>query len=199
MRAMLTSIAGRVYLTQDSMADQRQAAERLKVCEALALDDTRVAMSPPAASTPFPTADAERALAEAVRYADSLADSAWRADATPDPHAAALPHQVASPARSTPGRQRGAAAPRAQALSCHPARRTHERWAISAVFLGHLVRGMPAVAITDELSEKLDAFFTKYAVPFPAIVAVDELRRSFLTYGVSGPPTFVLADAAGKV
>jgi hypothetical protein len=32
-----------------------------------------------------------------------------------------------------------------------------------------------------------------------AFVATDELWRSFLTYGVSGTPTFVLADAAGKV
>jgi len=28
---------------------------------------------------------------------------------------------------------------------------------------------------------------------------VDTLRKSFLAYGVSGTPTFVLADAAGKV
>jgi len=59
--------------------------------------------------------------------------------------------------------------------------------------------GIPVVAITDELPVQLDAFFTKYDGPFPAIVAVDELRRAFLAYGVSGTPTFVLADAAGKV
>jgi len=33
----------------------------------------------------------------------------------------------------------------------------------------------------------------------PSHVAVDELLRSFLAYRVSGTPTFVLADAAGKV
>lgn len=58
---------------------------------------------------------------------------------------------------------------------------------------------IPVVAITDEPPEKLAAFFSKYDGPFPAIVAVDELRRAFLAYGVSGTPTFVLADAAGKV
>jgi len=55
------------------------------------------------------------------------------------------------------------------------------------------------VAITDEPPAQLDAFFNKYHAPFPAIVAVDGLRKSFLAYGVSGTPTFVLADAAGKV
>lgn len=58
---------------------------------------------------------------------------------------------------------------------------------------------IPVVAITDEPPATLDAFFTKYDGPFPAIVAIDELRRSLLAYGVSGPPTFVLADATGKV
>lgn len=43
MRAILTSITGRVYLTQDGMAGQRQAYEGLKACEALTLGDTRVA------------------------------------------------------------------------------------------------------------------------------------------------------------
>jgi len=59
--------------------------------------------------------------------------------------------------------------------------------------------GITVVAITDESPAQLDAFFTKYDTPFPAIIAVDELRRSFLAYGVSGTPTFVLADTAGKV
>jgi hypothetical protein len=54
------------------------------------------------------------------------------------------------------------------------------------------------VAITDETPDKLDPFFAKYQAPFPAIVAVDTLRRAFLVYGVSGTPTFVLTDAAGK-
>jgi thiol-disulfide isomerase/thioredoxin len=57
----------------------------------------------------------------------------------------------------------------------------------------------PIVAITDESPEQLDAFFASRAEPFPATVAVDEERRSFLAYGVSGTPTFVLVDGEGVV
>jgi thiol-disulfide isomerase/thioredoxin len=60
-------------------------------------------------------------------------------------------------------------------------------------------RQTPAIAITDELPEQLDAFFKQYSGPFPEIVAVDEYRRSFLAYAVSGTPTFVLVDAAGRM
>jgi hypothetical protein len=35
--------------------------------------------------------------------------------------------------------------------------------------------------------------------PFPATVATDVDRRAFLSYGVSGMPTFVLVDGAGVV
>jgi hypothetical protein len=35
--------------------------------------------------------------------------------------------------------------------------------------------------------------------PFPERVATDELRRSFLAYGVSGTPTFVLVDGEGVI
>jgi thiol-disulfide isomerase/thioredoxin len=59
--------------------------------------------------------------------------------------------------------------------------------------------GTPVIAITDESPEQLDSFFKKYEGPFPAIVATDELRKSFLAYGVSGTPTFVQADVTGKV
>jgi len=45
----------------------------------------------------------------------------------------------------------------------------------------------------------LDAFFKKWSTPFPAAVGVDEFRRSFVTYGVSGTPTFVLVDDKGTV
>jgi thiol-disulfide isomerase/thioredoxin len=60
-------------------------------------------------------------------------------------------------------------------------------------------RGIPVVAITDELPEQLDPFFAAHEGPFPAIVAVDEYRRSFLAYGVSGTPAFVLTDGAGRI
>jgi thiol-disulfide isomerase/thioredoxin len=60
-------------------------------------------------------------------------------------------------------------------------------------------RGLTVVAITDEEPEQLDAFFRSYHGPFPPVVAIDENRRSFLDYGVSGTPTFVLIDPAGRV
>ncbi|HWP67438.1 MAG TPA: redoxin family protein [Candidatus Limnocylindria bacterium] len=59
--------------------------------------------------------------------------------------------------------------------------------------------GLTVVAITDEDPEQLDAFFASYRGPFPPVVAIDETRRSFLDYGVSGTPTFVLIDADGRV
>jgi len=60
-------------------------------------------------------------------------------------------------------------------------------------------RQTPVIAITDALPDELDAFFEAYDGPFPETVAVDELRRAFLAYGVSGTPTFVLVDEAGRV
>jgi len=53
--------------------------------------------------------------------------------------------------------------------------------------------------VTDELREQLDTFFKKFEKPFPETVAMDEYRKAFLAYGVSGTPTFVLLDGAGKV
>ncbi len=60
-------------------------------------------------------------------------------------------------------------------------------------------RKTPVVAITDEAKTQLDAFFDKFDHPFPAIVAIDEDRRAFVDYGVSGTPTFVLVDGNGRV
>jgi thiol-disulfide isomerase/thioredoxin len=57
----------------------------------------------------------------------------------------------------------------------------------------------PVLAITDEPGDTLDAFFGKFDKPFPERVATDELRRSFLAYGVSGTPTFVLVDGEGVI
>jgi thiol-disulfide isomerase/thioredoxin len=57
----------------------------------------------------------------------------------------------------------------------------------------------PVIAITDEPSEQLDAFFRDFGKPFPAVVAIDEFRKAFQAYGVSGTPTFVLVDASGTV
>jgi thiol-disulfide isomerase/thioredoxin len=60
-------------------------------------------------------------------------------------------------------------------------------------------RGVPVVAISDEPAETLDAFFAGFASPFPSRVASDEARRSFVGYGVSGTPTFVLVDGEGII
>jgi len=55
------------------------------------------------------------------------------------------------------------------------------------------------LAITDEGAESVEAFLEKHEGPFPDTVAVDEFRRSFLAYGVSATPSFILVDAQGKV
>jgi thiol-disulfide isomerase/thioredoxin len=60
-------------------------------------------------------------------------------------------------------------------------------------------RKTPVLAITDEPGKTLDGFFGTFDKPFPERVATDELRRSFLAYGVSGTPTFVLVDGEGVI
>jgi thiol-disulfide isomerase/thioredoxin len=55
------------------------------------------------------------------------------------------------------------------------------------------------VAITDETSDQLEPFFKQFEGDFPQAVAVDEERRAFLAFGVSGTPTFVLVDGSGHV
>jgi thiol-disulfide isomerase/thioredoxin len=60
-------------------------------------------------------------------------------------------------------------------------------------------RHTPVVAITDEDRARLDPFFAGHTGPFPALVATDENRQAFLSYGVSGMPTFVLVDGKGVV
>ncbi|HET7295371.1 MAG TPA: thioredoxin-like domain-containing protein [Vicinamibacteria bacterium] len=60
-------------------------------------------------------------------------------------------------------------------------------------------RNTPVVAITDEPAGTLDTFFGTFDQRFPDLVATDELRRSFLAYGVSGTPTFVVVDGDGVI
>jgi thiol-disulfide isomerase/thioredoxin len=57
----------------------------------------------------------------------------------------------------------------------------------------------PVVAVTDEARATLDQFFAHWRAPFPAIIVSDEVRRSFVDYGVRGSPTFVLIDEAGRI
>jgi hypothetical protein len=60
-------------------------------------------------------------------------------------------------------------------------------------------RDTDVVAITDETAVELDPFFAQWNDPFPALVATDETRGSFRSYGVSGTPSFVLVDGHGIV
>ncbi len=60
-------------------------------------------------------------------------------------------------------------------------------------------RDAQVIAVTDEPAEALDGFFAHWQEPFPTTVAVDELRRAFQAYAVSGTPTFVLVDGEGHV
>jgi len=55
------------------------------------------------------------------------------------------------------------------------------------------------ISITDETAESVEAFFQERDDPFPEAIALDEYRRSFLAYGVSGTPSFVLVDAQGRI
>lgn len=55
------------------------------------------------------------------------------------------------------------------------------------------------LSITDEGVETVDAFLQKHRGPFPEAVMLDERRHSFLAYGVSGTPRFVLVDKQGKI
>lgn len=60
-------------------------------------------------------------------------------------------------------------------------------------------RKIPIVAVTDEDRKALDAFFKTWKGGFPNAVGLDQLRRAFVAYGVSGTPMFVLVDEHGKV
>ena len=55
------------------------------------------------------------------------------------------------------------------------------------------------LAITDEEPATLERFFRDTREPFPGEVALDPLRLTFLDYGVSGTPSFVLVDGDGIV
>jgi thiol-disulfide isomerase/thioredoxin len=60
-------------------------------------------------------------------------------------------------------------------------------------------RNIPVLSITDETAESVGVFLQNHNSPFPEAVALDEYRRSFLAYGVSATPSFVLVDAQGKI
>lgn len=58
--------------------------------------------------------------------------------------------------------------------------------------------GTDLIGITDQTRDALDKFFNDGG-EYVDNIAMDDYRRTFLTYGVSGTPTFVLVDGDGKV
>jgi len=60
-------------------------------------------------------------------------------------------------------------------------------------------KSIPVLAISDEDAETVTAYLEKGQKSFFDLVATDPLRKSFIAYGVSGTPTFVLVDGKGVV
>jgi thiol-disulfide isomerase/thioredoxin len=287
MEAVLTSIAGRVYVANHGTPRQRENYEALVACESLALGESGTSPSAPVRREPFPSYDEELKLAERVLpgwmgirfkqaspirrdrfdleagavsvvavYPDSPAKKAglevgdivlgprgepfterhqirewvmtakigeptWlvvqrgddrlQAKLTPQPYplkwpALPGPPKVGSPAPALRDLEtyRGVVPVELSsggpyflffwATWCAPCKA-----ALPEILAFERERQTPVIAITDELPELIDAFFKQFEDPFPQAVAVDEFRRSFLAYGVSGTPFFVLVDAAGRI
>jgi thiol-disulfide isomerase/thioredoxin len=58
--------------------------------------------------------------------------------------------------------------------------------------------GTNIIGVTDQSREELDKFFDSGG-EYLGNIAMDDYRHTFLTYGVSGTPSFVLIDASGKI
>lgn len=59
--------------------------------------------------------------------------------------------------------------------------------------------GVPVLAVSDEDEDTIKKFLTTWTEAFPGFVASDELRQAYMSFAVSGTPTFVLIDATGKI
>jgi thiol-disulfide isomerase/thioredoxin len=287
MEAVLTGIAGRVYVANHATESERNVYAALVGCEALTLPRPEASPIPPVVPDPFPSYDEEIELAQEVLpgwmgirfrqasatrrakfgleagavsvlavYPDSPAREAGLevGDIVLGPPDAPFtePQQIREWAMTAPidepewlrvqrGHQKlrislrpkpyplkwpalpgppkvGSLAPPLQELQPYRGTLPAElasggpyllffwaSWcapckaALPEVMAFERERQTQVIAISDELPDQLDAFFEKHDGPFPEAVAVDELRRSFLAYGVSGTPSFVLVDAAGKV
>jgi thiol-disulfide isomerase/thioredoxin len=287
MEAVLTSIAGRVYVANHATESERKAYAALVGCEALTLPGMQASESPPVVPEPFPSYEEELELAQEVLpgwmgirfrqasvtrraefnlgagavsvlavYPDSPAEKAglevgdivlgppdapftepqrireWAMTAPIDEPEWLLvqrgheelrvslrpePYPLKWPALPGPPKV-GSMAPPLRELQSYRGRLPAElasggpyllfffaTWcapckaALPEVMAFERERRTQVIAITDELPDELDAFFERHDRPFPQAVAFDEFRRLFLAYGVSGTPSFVLVNAAGRV
>jgi thiol-disulfide isomerase/thioredoxin len=71
--------------------------------------------------------------------------------------------------------------------------------AVPEVLAFAAAEGLPVIAISDETTETVAGFLERWQEDFFEWVAVDPLRQSFITYGVSGTPTLILVDKNGRV
>jgi thiol-disulfide isomerase/thioredoxin len=60
-------------------------------------------------------------------------------------------------------------------------------------------RGLPVLAITDEEPTVIANFLEGWKRPFFDSIAIDDRRKTFIAYSVSGTPTIVLVDEAGVI
>ncbi len=287
MEAVLTQIAGRMYVANQASESERSAYAALVGCEALTLPGAEASPIPPVVPDPFPSYDEELELAQQVLpgwlgirfrqasatrrsklgleagavsvltvYPGSPAEKAglevgdivlgppdapftepqqirewamtapidepeWllarrgheelRVNLRPEPYPLEWPALPGPPAVGSMAPPLGELEPYRGSLPVELASGGPYLlffWASSCavckaalpeVMAFERERQTRVIAITDELPDELDAFFEKYAGPFPEAVGVDEFRRSFLAYGVSGTPSFVLVGAAGEV
>jgi thiol-disulfide isomerase/thioredoxin len=286
MRALLTTIAGRVYVAREGTPEERASYDALRACEDLRLPGPLPTAALPPDPEPFPPYDEDVKLTSSllpawigIQFRQATEESRRQHD-LPEGASAVVTIYPSSPAEaagllggdivlgppgaffadpgqirewtmlSKPGEPRrlvvlrgddrrevtlvpkpfpgkwpelagppkvGAAAPAIQLVGyrgdvpaslagasphllffwatwCGPCKAS-----LPEVLAFEQVRRTPVVAITDEARTQLDAFFAKFGQPFPATVAIDEYRRSFVAYGVSGTPTFVLVDGQGTV
>jgi len=60
-------------------------------------------------------------------------------------------------------------------------------------------RGLPVLAISDEDEDTIAKFLSGRVERFVSGVARDSLRKTFVSYGVSGTPTLFVVDADGVI
>jgi len=73
------------------------------------------------------------------------------------------------------------------------------KWAVPELLAFAAARSIPVLAISDEDAETVSAYLGNSQKAFIEQVATDPLRKSFIAYGVSGTPTFILVDDKGVV